>query len=362
MGAKEKKLTGLYRSIQKPIKIDPQKDKYVIFSDHHIGMEEFDRNKLLYLKALDFYEKKGFSLIVLGDFEELHRYGIKKLKRRYADVYAAERRFLEKGRYYRVYGNHDIDWKSPRRVRKHLHDVMPGLTVSEALRFDWNGNAVFLAHGHQGDFINDALGILGRIILRFIARPLRISSLSSPAKRYTRRKRDEEKYYRWAKKHKLLFIAGHTHRPMFESLTEGDRIRIEIESILREYVRTQDKKEKNKIEQKITSLKKDFDDYARSESTKGKPSGFGGRELITPCYFNDGCCLHRNGITCIEMEKKRMRLVFIYDETLPANTQKHLRAPTMSLYPENPGAASYKRHFLEEEDLDYIFTRIRLLS
>ncbi|MBN1272367.1 MAG: metallophosphoesterase family protein [Candidatus Aminicenantes bacterium] len=362
MGAKEKKLTWLYKSIKDPIKIDSQKDRYVFFSDQHIGMPEFDRNKQLYLKALDYYYEAGFTLVVLGDFEELHRYGIKKIKRRYNDVYASERRFLFEKRYYRIYGNHDIDWRSPRRVKKHLHEVMPGLTVYEALRFDWEGNNIFLAHGHQGDFLNDTLGIVGRIVLRCLARPLDISSLTSPAKRYTKRRKDEEKFYIWAKKHKILFIAGHTHRPMFESLTKGDRIRIDIENNLRKYVQSTNEQAKQNIEQQIKKLKKDFDEHVQEEGKKNWSSGFGGPELVIPCYSNDGSCLHRSGITCIELEKRRIRLVFVYDESISANTEKYLRAPTIPLVPADPKASMYKKQILEDEDLDYIFTRIRFLS
>jgi len=360
--SKYKKLSKLFNNIEPPITFNPQKDKYVIFSDQHIGMPEFDHNKDLYLKALEYYYSTGFKLIVLGDYEELHRYGIKKLKQKYNDVYASERKFLKEDRYFRIFGNHDIDWKRPKRVKKYLHDVMPGLEIAEALKFNWSGNYIFLAHGHQGDFINDTMGKFGRIILRYIARPLGIPSITSPAKRYTKRRKVETEYYNWAKEEKVLFIAGHTHRPMFESLTKADRIRINIENMLREYIVISDPNEKKKIEDEIVLKKAEFERVRKEEGEEAKWTGLGQPDLVIPCCSNDGSCLHENGITCIELCKDKMRLFLLYDENIEVNVNKHLRAPTTDLIPSDSDATGYKKQILEEEDLEYIFTRIRLLS
>jgi predicted phosphodiesterase len=325
-------------------------------------MPEFDRNKGLYLKALEYYYKSGYTLISLGDYEELHRYGIKELKKKYNDVYAIERKFLDENRYYRIFGNHDIDWKKQKRVKKHLHDVMPGLEIVEALKFKWNGHYIFLAHGHQGNFIDDTMGKFGRIILRHIARPLGISSFTSPAKRYTKRRKVETEYYNWAKEKKVLFIVAHTHRPMFESLTKADRIRINIENMLRESVSISAPEKKKKIEDEIVKKKEEFERAREEEGERAKGTGLGQFSLVTPCYSNDGSCLHENGITCVELRENKMSLFLLYDASLEANINKHLRTTTTDLLPSDPDAVRYKRQILEEEDLEYIFTRIRLLS
>jgi len=360
--SKHKKLSKLFNEIKEPKKLDPKKDKCVIFSDQHIGMPEFDQNKNLYMKALKYYFNAEFELVVLGDYEELHRYGIKELKKRYNDVYAYEYKFLEKRRYYRIFGNHDIDWRIDNRAKKQLGDVMPGLKIVEALKFEWNGYCIFLAHGHQGDFINDKMGKVGRIILRYPARWLGISSLTSPAKRYTKRRKDEEAYYSWAKQNKVLFIAGHTHRPMFESLTKADRIRIDIENKLRELVGETDRNIRQKKEKEIEKKKAEFYQVRKDEGEEAKSTGFGQGDLVIPCYSNDGSCLHENGITCIEIDKTKIRLILIYDKALKASIGKDKRAPTTDLLPNDPEAVNYKRQILEEEDLDYIFTRIQLIS
>lgn len=360
--SKAKALSKVFNHLDS-IPLDPEKEKYVIFSDCHIGMKEFDKNKHLYLNALNYYFNEGFTLIITGDYEELHRYNVTKLKEKYGkDVYAKERKFLQEGRYHRIFGNHDIDWNKQKRVEKQLHDILPGLEIVEGIKFEWDGNYIFLTHGHQGDLINDKLGKFGRLILCWCARPLGISSCTSPAKNYKIRRKDETEYYNWAKSKKILFIAGHTHRPMFESLTKVDRIRIEIENLVRDYAQTKDPTLKKQLREKILARKKEFSDIEIEKGEQEQWLRLGKAELLTPCYFNDGSCLHKNGITCIELCEEKIRLVFLYDKSKKENVNKHLRAPTTVLLSGVATATNYMRQILEEEKLEYVFTRIQFLS
>jgi len=361
--ARFRKLSKLFDQI-KAIPFDLQKDKYVIFSDQHVGMREFDDNKELYLKALDYYYQKGFKLIEIGDFEELHRFGMKALKNKYKnDVYEKEARFLREGRYYRIFGNHDIDWRTKKRVEKDLGDILPNLKIVEGLKFKWNGNFIFMAHGHQGDFINDTLGKLGRLLVRWVARPLGLSSFTSPAKNYLKRRKDETEYYNWARRKKVIFIAGHTHRPMFESLTKVDRIRLDIENKVRKYITEKDHDKRRKNAKEIQTKRKELHVVREIEGEKEKWPRLEQTELLIPCYFNDGSCLHRNGITCIELGSGKIKLIFLYDKRKEENRDKHRRGlPTSRLEPNNPKSAPYMHQILEEEELEYIFARIQLLS
>ncbi len=360
--SKAKALSKVYDRADS-IPFDPEKEKYVVFSDCHIGMPEFDENMDLYLHALDYYFEKGFKLIITGDYEELHRYGIQHLKEKYGKVvYPKERKFLQEGRYYRMFGNHDIDWKVSKRVEKHLHDVMPGLKIVEGLRLEWKGNSIFLTHGHQGDIINDKLGIFGRILLRWIARPFGFSSGTSPAKNYRKRRKDETEYYNWAKNNKVLFIAGHTHRPMFASLAEADSLRIDIENLLRQYIHETNPNEKEKIRDKIKTKKMEFNEAIKDKSEKDQCLRLGEVELFTPSYFNDGSCLHKSGITCIELCETNIRLVLLYDKSKKRNEHKDQRAWTIPLLPGVATAANYMYQILEEDKLEYVFARIQFLS
>ncbi|NIM89760.1 MAG: hypothetical protein GTO17_02305 [Candidatus Aminicenantes bacterium] len=360
--ARLKKLSRLFEELE-TIPFDPKKDKYVIFSDQHIGMKEFDDNKQLYLEALDYYYQQEFKLVVIGDFEELHRFGIKALKNKYgSQVYTKENKFLQQGRYHRIFGNHDIDWRVQKRVERDLGDVLPNLKIVEGMKFRWNGNYIFLTHGHQGDFINDTLGKVGRWFLRWLAHPLGFSSFTSPAKNYQKRRKDETEYYNWAKSKKIIFIAGHTHRPMFESLTKIDRLRMEIENKVREYIAEKDPERKRKLEKEIRSKRKELLRVRELEGEKEKWPRLEQTELLIPCYFNDGSCLHRNGITCIELSEEKIRLIFIYDSRKGENRRKHLRGlPTSKLGTGNP-ESHYMHQVLEDEELEYVFARIQLLT
>jgi len=361
--ARFRKLTRIFDELE-ATPFDPKKDKYVIFSDQHIGMKEFDDNKQLYLEALDYYYNRGFKLIVVGDFEELHRFSIKSLKNKYgSDVYAKENKFLQHGRYYRIFGNHDIDWRAKRRVEKDLGDILPHLKIEEGIKFNWNGNYIFLTHGHQGDFINDTLGKVGRLFLRWIARPLGFSSFTSPAKNYQKRRKDETEYYNWAKSKKVIFIAGHTHRSMFESLTKVDRIRIDIENKVREYIAEKDPVKKRKLRKELQAKREELQRVREIEGEKEKWLKLEQTELLIPCYFNDGSCLHRNGITCLELGGGKIRLIFLYDKRKKENRSKHRRGLlTRRLEGTNPNSTPYMHQVLEEEELEYVFARIQLLS
>jgi len=361
--ARFRKLSKLFDQL-KAIPFDPQKNEYVIFSDQHIGMREFDENKELYLKALDYYFNRGFKLVVIGDFEELHRFGIRTLKSKYRnDVYAKEFKFLQEGRYYRIFGNHDVDWRIERRVERDLHDILPELKIVEGIKFKWNENFIFLTHGHQGEFINDTLGKVGRLFLRWIAHPLGFSSFTSPAKNYRKRRKDETEYYIWAKSKKIIFIAGHTHRPMFESLTKVDRLRIDIENKFIELMSEKDPERTQKLREEIVAKREELHRVKKFEGEKEKWPRLEQTELLIPCYFNDGSCLHRNGITCIELSEGKIRLIFLYDRRKRENRDKHRRGlPTKKLDTKSPKSGPYMHQILEDEELEYIFARIQLLS
>ncbi|MBN2430219.1 MAG: metallophosphoesterase family protein [Acidobacteria bacterium] len=341
----------------------PDRHRYVIFSDLHLGTPQFDLNRRIYLRAMDYYFQHGFTLLLLGDIEELHRYSIRQLLNKYgADVYARERVFLAQDRLRRIYGNHDIDWRQPAEVRRWLHPVLPGITVGEGLKLCWEERLILLLHGHQGSLMSDTLGRLGRIFLRFFAQPLGLYALVSPAMNHRRRRKVEQRYYDWAKEQGLLLITGHTHRPMFESLTKIEQIRIRIESLLRQYIAASDRRQRSAIAGEILSARDRFRRCQAAVEPEEDLARLGQNELLIPCYFNSGSGLHQDGLTAIELAEGEIRLVFLYDAHRPGNEEKHHRAPTFPLPVTEGGSEVYRRQILQAESLDYVFTRIRLLG
>ena len=344
-----------------PMEFNPFTDRYMIFSDVHLGMKDFNRNKFILVKALDHYYQCGFSIINLGDFEELYRYDFEKIEDTdVKDVYDAEKAFLKANRYIRVVGNHDFEWRPA--WQKRAGSNLPDLVVQNGFKLQWGTHIIFMAHGHQGDLVDDKLWWLGRLFVRTIAKPLGLPSLTSVATNYYKRKRVERDFYQWAKKQRVLFIAGHTHRPAFESLTKVDRLRIRLEGLMRAFVETKKAKDKEVLRKIILALKERYQNMQHIEGKKSYWSRFSQADLLVPCYFNDGCSLHPNGITCIELTEGEIRLVRFFDSSKEDTVENHQRGAVSTILPADAGARHMRREILESESLEYVFSRIELLS
>jgi len=79
-----------------------QDDRYVIFSDLHMGngswTDDFAANSEMFAAVLDrYYLFRSFSLILNGDVEELQRFSLAEIHRRWAQVYAVLTGFTTSG-------------------------------------------------------------------------------------------------------------------------------------------------------------------------------------------------------------------------------------------------------------------------
>jgi hypothetical protein len=101
--------------------------------------------------------------------------------------------------------------------------------------------------------------------------------------------------YAWsAAQRELVLITGHTHQPVFNSLTHLERLYLQME----EAILLQDQAAMARIEQEIPRRKKEYD-YVNSNFRSMKPS-----------YFNAGCCCFDGGtITGLEITGGSVRLV-----------------------------------------------------
>ena len=101
--------------------------------------------------------------------------------------------------------------------------------------------------------------------------------------------------YEWsAEQHNLFLITGHTHQPVFESLTH-------IERLYRSLLFARDMKDEGMIE----SLQKEIQ-LRKFEYTEISPDYL----KLLPSYFNTGCCCNNDGdITGIEIEEDCIRLI-----------------------------------------------------
>jgi hypothetical protein len=290
--------------------------RYVIFSDQHRGArngaDDFESAEEAYTAALRWYFEHGYTLIVLGDAEELWQEPPAAVVRAYRECLALEAEFHRAGRYLRVWGNHDDDWAAPRAVRKHLQPVYGGapLDTFESLAFAVRDGGrelgtLLLLHGHQGSFKSDRWSGVARWLVRHLYRPfqrLTGRSLDTPSKNTHLRQAQNEALYAWsAARERVVLIAGHTHRPVFESRSGRLELREQLAAARARLEREPDDKT---LRAKVAELEAEVEEAPEADE---RP--------LKPCYFNTGCCCYPGGdITGIELAEGEIRLVHWPDE------------------------------------------------
>lgn len=241
--------------------------RYILFSDCHRGSgktgDNFLKNEYLYLAALEYYYHNGFTYLELGDGDELwENRSIRKIKEVHGESFEMMARYYKEGRFYSLYGNHDMKKASPAFREKFFHSycceqlkehpLCPHITFysSIILQDDKCQKDIYLIHGHQADLWNSTFWQLSRFLVRYLWRPLEALGVPDPtsaAKNNHRKRKSEKVLTQWAKANDKLLVSGHTHRPM--------------------------------------------------AGTASSP------------YYNTGSCIHPSGITGIEIEKRCLTLV-----------------------------------------------------
>jgi UDP-2,3-diacylglucosamine pyrophosphatase LpxH len=293
--------------------LDPER-RYVVFSDHHkgagSGADDFLKSKPTYLRALDHYLARDYTLIILGDAEELWEEPIGRVVATHRDVFLSEARFHAQGRYVRIFGNHDSNWASPRQVKRHLHPFFPDLQVSEGLVLRYEdpepekSGEILLLHGHQGTLDSEVFAPISRLLVRGLWRTLQILigvTGTTPAKDACLRGELDTRMYQWAAgQPKLLLLSGHTHRPVWSSRTllqtkvealtalEMAQAHIAIPGYFARRAR---------LRYEIRALTEQ--DQPCNDTLKTRAS-----------YLNDGCCSFSDGsVTAYEIDEAQLRLV-----------------------------------------------------
>jgi len=203
-------------------------------SDLHRGKKDkydnFSKNENIFLYALDYYYKKGFIYIELGDGDDL--WEVKKctnIVKSNIDSFKMLKKFYNARRLYMLYGNHDIVKSSPLVFEScfnsyyneksiELETLLKGLTIYESLVLKYNNNDIFLIHGHQVDYLNSTIWKITRFLVRSLWRTLEELGVSDPTKsikNYKVAKNTEKILENWSIKTNKILIAGHTHRPVF---------------------------------------------------------------------------------------------------------------------------------------------------
>ncbi|MBE7170962.1 MAG: metallophosphoesterase [Williamsia sp.] len=314
------------------IPFDINTGKFVIFSDQHKGggdlADDFVKAESNYITALQFYRQQGFCFINLGDCEELWENTPKVVMERNRSSLAEEARFLQTGMYFRVFGNHDLEWKYAIQQLQFLQPVFGNtLKVYEGILLQCVYNAktysIFLTHGHQGDKRSDGNAFSKWVVAAIwtpIQRFLEIST-NSVSDSYGLVDKHNIIMHDWCvTQPDMVFISGHTHKPVFASLDHIDRLNKQLK-------KAEAANNVEEIESIKAELKKREAEYAGKTDTRVQPY---------PCYFNTGCCCFEDGdITGLEIEDGFIRLIKW----------------------ENKDKIS-KRRVLEESPLFYLFDKL----
>ncbi len=326
-------------------------DKMVIFSDLHMGdggkKDEFVPNAELFQAVLRrHYLKQGFILVLNGDIEDLGGFSLASIATRWLRVYQAWDEFAARNALFKLVGNHDLALLDRRP------DELP-FPVAESLRVEIGEKRLWLFHGHQVSRTNWLYQRLGRLVLRWLLRPLGIGNYTV-ARSASRRFHVEKRTYLYARFRKILAVIGHTHRPLFESLSRLDTVKIEIENLCRFYPAAGEK-EQRELEERMERLKKEFVEQQQRDQRPQRSENLYHDGPLLPYLFNSGSGIGRHGITAIEIAAGRITLVIWSD-------RRRSERYAASYKPQQLEGGDYYRVVLKEESLDYIFARIKLLG
>ena len=313
-----------------------ENSRIIIFSDHHRGAkngaDDFMKAETAYLAALDYYFENKFQYISLGDSEELWENTLNQVKKNNTITFEAEKRFILKDKFFKVFGNHDLYWDNSPIASQQLKAIYgKKLRVFEGIILEKDNKeehtqkkktnnpfsifkikpdtdnevlpiancplTIFLTHGHQGDASSD-----GNWFSKFF-----VANIWAPLQSYLRINFNTPAYdedlktahnlimYEWSAKYKsLVLITGHTHQPVFESLTHPEKLYKQ----LGDAIKANKADEVKQIEEEIKRRGRDY---------KTTPAQY---LTMKPSYFNSGCCCFRDGdITGIEITYEKISLV-----------------------------------------------------
>ncbi len=288
------------------IPFDANAGKVIIFSDQHKGgrngADDFMLAEANYLTALEYYDKNEFLLIGLGDCEELWENTSGKVKESYPKTFEAERKFFERGAFVKVLGNHDLYWGNDPFAWLQLKKIYNGeVKIYEGLILEVNLDSIplriFCTHGHQGDAQSDGNWFSKFFVARIWAPFQAYLRINPNTAAYNTEKKTlhNEIMYEWSSsQQRTILITGHTHQPVFTSLTHIERL----------YKNLQFAKANNNVEL-VAELEKDI--RKREKEFTAIAIDY---LTMKPGYFNSGCCCFVDGdITGIEISDGTIRLI-----------------------------------------------------
>jgi predicted phosphodiesterase len=305
-------LTELYEHIiAKPDKKGPvipfekSTSKFIILSDQHKGSrngsDDFAVAEKNYLAALHYYNENIFHYLCLGDSEELWENSLSSIKKNHFKTFEVERLFQQRKAFTKIFGNHDLYWDNDPLAKFELDKiygekvcVYEGAILHTAI--EDKSIQIFLTHGHQGDAISDG-NTFSKWFIANVWAPLQSFlnlNPNTPAFDDNLKSDHNRMMYEWsAQQQNLLLVTGHTHQPIFQSLTH-------LEKLYRQLAQAKEKQEDEEVKRLEVEIK------LRRRQGQSLPDF----TAYKPSYFNTGCCCFSDGdITGIEIAEGMIRLI-----------------------------------------------------
>lgn len=286
-------------------------DQFIILSDQHKGCkddaDDFALAENNYLAALDYYYQNNFFYINLGDSEELWENTFLNVKKKNTATFEKEKLFAQSNRFIKIFGNHDLYWDNSPFAPVQLESIYnKKISIHEGLILQTSINnkpvEIFLTHGHQGDLQSDGNWFSKWFVANVWARLQAYLHINPNTPAYDIELKSEHNrlMYEWSSEQaNTILITGHTHQPVFVSLTHLERLYQQLSNAMKNGNAEEIQKVKSQIKVRIVEgdALPDF-------------------SAVKPRYFNSGCCCFNDGdITGIEITGKEIRLIkWEYDD------------------------------------------------
>ena len=303
-----------------------RESRYVIVSELRMGdggsKDELARaRKALFAVLGRWYLPRGYTLVLNGDIEDLRRFWLKDILAAWPEMYALFDAFKERQRLRKIVGERDL---ALLRLRSYPYEL------SHGLRLDGERSSILVFHGHQASPPCIGRDYLSDYMVRWLGSSKRVKAEEVENDRRERFKA-ERRLYRAASRLRLIAVQGHTRRPLFESRTNRDSIRAEVERLLRE-------------------------GDPRQGDSKLKE-----RSLVSPCLFSPGSVLGAKvqgalGLRMLEVEDGSVRLA-----RWTAARGAAGRGPQGSV-PQALEGTPYLRFETRSASIGGLFERINLLA
>lgn len=353
MVIKESILHNLEKLYQNSPRIDiTDNDRFVIFSDLHMGNggmnDDFAKNaQLLDFVLNNYYLKRNYKLILNGDIEELYKFSIKAVAKKWQSIYDTFNNFYKQTGLYKIIGNHDYLL----RYHKELPYQFP---ILDSLVLNYKNSDIFIYHGHQTANLFEQYSMMVHYSIKYLFRTIGNNSVPMiNSKKF----QTEKIAYEFAKQKNIISILGHTHRPLFESLSKIESLKFMLENLINMYYRTTNGIREN-LEFKIKQLKNELETATKINYSINSVGTVYNDDVLVPCLFNSGAVTGKRGITAIEIKNGKIKLIYWFDRNRSQRYLEDYRHVETRHIPDS----NYYKAILRKSRLDYIFTRIKLLA